>query len=304
MFPRSSAVYDPAHYNTGSVFPYLDQFAIRALSTRGDWRGAHQLLRSQVQLCGFAQLGCVPEHLHGDRAVHPRRGVPHQIFSSATIPLASLDGVAGARWHQGVLALAPQLPLGVDRIEVRRVPCGASTVDVVIARTRERGRTRLEIALVLRSGPSIDACFTPFWPLPTRFLGARCGGERWRCDDDAGDEFEPLQEQTFELRERLTFVEEAFAGPDLGVDPRALEPGAESFGLRVGAARRAADGPDTLTWTLWGRAGETYRCRWHSDVACTVEGARVVAPDALEVRMGAGAPDAWVALEVCARIEE
>ncbi|MBK7641937.1 MAG: hypothetical protein IPJ19_02630 [Planctomycetes bacterium] len=85
MFSSRSSVYDPANYNTGSVFPYLAGFNILALFEHGQPLAAQQQLRELVALDGFSGLGFVPEHLLGDRREEPARGVPHQIFSSAAL---------------------------------------------------------------------------------------------------------------------------------------------------------------------------------------------------------------------------
>ena len=85
MFSTLSSVYDPANYNTGSVFPYLANFNILALFEHGEVLAAEQQLRELVALCDFSGLGFVPEHLRGDRREEPARGVPHQIFSSAAL---------------------------------------------------------------------------------------------------------------------------------------------------------------------------------------------------------------------------
>jgi hypothetical protein len=85
MFSSRSSVYDPANYNTGSVFPYLANFSILALFEHGQDLAARQQLDELVALSGFSGLGFVPEHLRGDVRQEPARGVPHQIFSSAAL---------------------------------------------------------------------------------------------------------------------------------------------------------------------------------------------------------------------------
>jgi hypothetical protein len=85
MFSSKSSVYDPANYNTGSVFPYLANFNILALFEHGQDLAARQQLQELVALNDFSGLGFIPEHLLGDLCLEPARGIPHQIFSSAAL---------------------------------------------------------------------------------------------------------------------------------------------------------------------------------------------------------------------------
>jgi hypothetical protein len=83
---------------------------------------ARQVLDGMLALHGFSGLGFVPEHLRGDRAVAPARGVPHQIFSSAGLIQSFVYGLWGARVRGGRgLSLAPCALPGAESAYLFRV---------------------------------------------------------------------------------------------------------------------------------------------------------------------------------------
>lgn len=137
MFATTSAVYDPEHYNTGSVFPYLTNFNQLALFAAGYADAAWQVLRSQVALDGFGGLGYLPEFLAGDRARLLPRAVPHQVFSQTTVLQGVLFGLLGLRREGGRVLLRPARVLGLDRLRLRGLALGTSRADVELAWSRD-----------------------------------------------------------------------------------------------------------------------------------------------------------------------
>lgn len=123
MFSTRSSVYDPANYNTGSVFPYLANFNVLALFEHDECLAAWQQLAELVALNDFSGLGFVPEHLFGDRREEPARGVPHQIFSSAALIQSlgcGLFGLAPGRWRPFVHPRLERLALGGHELRLER----------------------------------------------------------------------------------------------------------------------------------------------------------------------------------------
>jgi hypothetical protein len=167
MFSTRSSVYDPANYNTGSVFPYLANFNILALFEHGQPLAAEQQLLELAELDGFSGLGFVPEHLRGDRREEPARGVPHQIFSSAARLQSASRAARAERPDPWAEFRAPLRILFAEESPglVRwRVAGPAGTLHVLPFRTQRllgiegaqlRGPQRLEIRLPERPPEAI-----------------------------------------------------------------------------------------------------------------------------------------------------
>lgn len=253
MFARDSAIYDSTAYNTGSVFPYLNLFVTLALYRRGSPTAGFQVLHSLASLSGFSGETFIPEHLVGDRAVAPARGVPHQIFSSAALIEGTLLGLAGLEIEGGArrVRLAPALPPTWDRLELERIKVGTdSVVDLSLRRERGEGRTALCLEVALRAGPG------PLIELAPRLAPLT------RAREHVASGVAPCRLQ-LEYRE----------GPRLALPAPTIEPGATSRDLRLTAEE--VEGDEGVVYELWGLAGETYRVPVACDLEWSVEvGAR------------------------------
>lgn len=300
MFPDDASVYDPAHYNTGSVFPYLQDFAIRGLFACGDEGAATQLLRAQLALDGFSGLGFVPEHLVGDRALAPARGVPHQIFSSSTILSATLAGElglaveAGASGEPGesrVLRVRPTPTPDRRHFALTQLRVGTSVATLELTRSTDGRRTHLELSARLVSGPPFELEFAPRWPHGSL---------------DASTP--PRARVASEVR----LAASACTGPALFVPPTPLVRGARSRAPRIARGVRTAQG---ASWTAFGLAGTRARFTVQGERRVDWLGARLVSPHELEVEFpaeplrtaasGPAAPSAdFVAREVRARFDD
>lgn len=283
FFTRDCELYGPEDYNTGSVFPYANNFAILAQFRHGLATAGHQLLSSQIALHGFSGLGFVPEHLQGDLCEAPARGVPHQIFSSACILQSTLFGMLGlqAAAEERLLVVSPSLPPLGERFELANLRCGDSAVSIRILRGTERGRTTLGFFLSLRSGPPVRVLCRPLLP-------PLSGAATERFGDEAAREI-ALEPHGGSLRARTTAFElagsaflrvEHASGPQLVPDTSPLVEGARSSRWRVCETVHDERG---VEWTLWGRAGRTYALPFRSDRALDFEGARPSAPRELEI---------------------
>jgi glycogen debranching enzyme len=289
LFATDASVYDPAHYNTGSVFPYLSQFAMRAL-IRLDVAAVWQLLRSQVNLHGFSGLGFVPEHLRGDRAIAPERGVPHQVFSSATIVLGIKHVALGVSRGGSGLCLDLYFPPEWRRVAVRNYRIGESRLDFDLTRERARHRTIHSWRFELRGGPPVRIHLAPqFDP--------EVGVETVDGVPGAGAEFRLGQTKEVRVESR--------SPPELLVEVAPLTLGRESADLRISDCERWDDEPG-VTWTVWGRAGRTYRARVFCDRELEIAGAQRVDGSApwseegaqLQIRMPPGDPASFVMQQI------
>ncbi len=302
MFPEGSATYDPQHYNQGSVFPYLTNFVTLALYRQALPGAAYQVLASQVALHGFSGLGCVPEHLVGDRAVEPSRGVPLQIFSSAAIVQSTLFGLCGLEPDapRGCLTLAPSLPADWDGFTLERLAVGETLLDLRLARERRGGASTLRLWARRRSGPALRLRFAPRLAPLSQLVDARAGE---RALDAHLEAFETgvrvVHTAELALEEELTIELELRVGPEPILPRPVLEEGLRSRALRL--VDQGA-GATSCWYEFWGRPGTRHRLRFASDLCLASEPA-LGADGALELRLPASdAP--YVAARVTLSLED
>jgi hypothetical protein len=296
LFADDASVYDPSSYNTGSVFPYTNTFAILASFEFGSPSAAHQVLASQVSLHGFSGLGFVPEHLRSDRCETRARGVPHQIFSSGCIVQAMLLGMLGTKTpseeaavygmdqvapsrlaDRRTLTLQPSLPPRSDRVCVSRMHALETCFDLEIVRERVQRRTRMSVDFAVAEGPEFVLELSPRLPPLTRNLRVWLGEQEQNgvgrffaiagalCPQGIAARAAPAALLTLEYE----------SGPELLLDDSPLVEGSASSRLRV----CEVEFDDTqVTWTLWGLAGRSYRIGVRSDRRVRFEGAREAGP--------------------------
>lgn len=289
MFSTRSSVYDPASYNTGSVFPYLSNFAVLAEYEAGNVMAGGQLLASLVSLHGFSGLGFIPEHLRGDRAVAPERGVPHQIFSSAALIQSVMYGMLGLSFDEpGRIRLRPALPPYLSSVETQVVSGGARAA-VSLHRYRENGRTRYELELALREGSSLTVALEPRHVAGTRADSATVDGDLIRgWSFDASEGRLSLGEVALRTGASRHSVEWTVAeGPQAKFGSGEIEEGASSSALRILSARGKTD---RVTWRVAGRCGRPYAIDIRSDRRWTIADERLRADPEVRDRM-------WLELE-------
>jgi hypothetical protein len=293
LFSNDASVYDASNYNTGSVFPYANNFAILAQFRHGLTTSGQQLLASQVALHGFSGLGFVPEHLYGDRCEAPARGVPHQIFSSACIVQATLFGMLGlevvsAGIDSVILALEIALPPKCDRVRVNRLRARTLTLGFELQRARTDGRTQIEASFECTGELWVD--FAPRLPPLSRDADATIRGTRNSKPTKLRRRGAALQPNLDPLRvvrsEGLTISYEA--GPELLLDDSPLVEGSTSSRLRV--CETTFD-ERSVSWTVWGLAGRTYRVGVRSDRQVDFDGAREMTDGSLEIDFPAAPVD-------------
>ena len=257
MFATDSSVYDPESYNTGAVFPYLTSFSVLALYAHRLGPQAFQQLSSLVALTGFGGLGFVEEHLVGDRAEVPTRGVAHQVFSSAAV----VEGVAS-----GLFGLEPDaarrrldihatLPPHWDHARLGRVLVGEALVDLELRRVRDGSRSRLEARITHRDGGSLDVGFSPRLPALSLFE-------------------EEAAEGALEPGGELVLALEGFEGPDVLLPSGAPGHGAMSGNPRLSVVEvDDVPGREQVRWKLHGLGGSSTELYFTSGRNVQVEGA-------------------------------
>ena len=339
MFAASSRVYDPSHYNTGSVFPYLQGFAVRGLYAHGQLEAARQALDSLLGLHGFEALGMIPEHLVGDRCVVPERGVPHQIFSSSALIHALVLGSIGYRQSAAthLLELAPAISDRYATIEVlcERLKSGRDRVildfddpvgdDLAVPEAAEEpggvdwppkkkkaGKALpppfdLSCRVDIWDGyPATTLRFAPLFPAHTKLISAQvvdASGRPRRLKTT----IETLGQATVIACEDVHVASEALVTLRVRRGPHFLQPPLGNFfpGSRSRAMRYCFEriGANDVSWTIWGEAGAVETLDVRSDRACEWSGGRFdESRGTLELDFPKTPGAEWVTVVVTARI--
>jgi len=272
MFATEAEVYDPGHYNSGSVFPYLTQFVALALYRHGISDAGLQVLRSLAALSNFSGLGFLPEHLRGDRAVAPARGVPHQVFSSAGLVQVVYAGLMGIVPDalEGAFTLAPALPAEWDSARVRGLRVGRTRLDLAVHRTRLAGRSTLRFELRRTEGPPLRVRLAPLVPPGSIVRAARRGGDSLRTVvADLGGGARRVEVEQLELERELEVDLDLCEGPSLLLPAPVLEQGARSEAPRLVVIDVAGA---RVRFELWGPAGRELVFPVRSDRAWSAAG--------------------------------
>jgi hypothetical protein len=274
MFATDSTLYDPESYNHGAVFPYLTNFVTLALFAHGHSLAAHQVLFAQAALTHRGGLGFVQEHLEGERCVIPRRGVPHQIFSSAALVESTLLGLFGldVSAPENRVVLRPALPAHWDEARLSGVAVGAARLDLRVYRRRESDATVLGVELEARrfegsgegGGALPEIGFAPVLPPLSKLLD----GPGWLRPSGA---IVPRRVHRSDGAP-LTLEARVLEGPTVRLPATLPDPGEPSRAVRLVAQRLEADG---LRWTFAGRAGSRAALHFHCDFEVEVAGAEL-----------------------------
>jgi len=288
MFARDASLYDGTHYNHGAVFPYLTNFSTLALFAHGHALAAWQVLDSQVALTGFDGLGLVDEHLEGEHARAPKRGVPHQIFSSAAIVESVLLGLFGldASVPEKRLALRPSLPASWDEARLTNLRVGETVVDLRLYRRREPGATVLGLELTRAEGPALTLGFAPVLPPLSRLLD----GPGWLRPSGAVVPRRVHRVGSEPLRLEARVLE----GPSVRLPSTLPARGGTSRNARL--VEQRVEG-EALLWRFEAPAATRTVLPFACDFPVEVRGANPV-PGGLELSFPAGPEGAWTALAV------
>lgn len=178
MLSTSSPLYDPLHYNSGTVWPFVTGFVgLGQYRYRRPW-SAYPLVEAVKRLTFDGALGRHPELLSGRFYGPLDETVPHQFFATAALPSMFLRGTLG--WEPdapaGRALLAPQLPPSWPRVVAQGLAVGGARVDA----TLERAPGRRTLSLSPRGRVGVD--WSCFLPAGARGVRARIDGEEIPVD--------------------------------------------------------------------------------------------------------------------------
>jgi hypothetical protein len=290
ILSTGSALYDPMHYNNGAVWPFVTGFVTWGqYRYRRPWSG-FGLVDALAQVTFDWARGRHPELFSGRYYRPLDTAVPQQFFATSMLLSPVAMGLLG--WEPDAprrrARLAPQLPPQWDRVTVRNLRVGATTLHVEIEQAEDGRTTR-----IVREGPEIELELVESVPPGTLTHATVARPEDASAavtiDDDPR---ETRVVRVSRLASATTTFRTSWTG-GLAVEPPtvSLEPGQTSDGLRVLAFRR--DGPaERGRWILVveGVRGRSYRLRLHGEPLRSAEGADLLARDGSVTTIGLDLP--------------
>ncbi len=128
--------YDPISYHQGTVWPLFTGWVSVAEYRAGRPLSAYAHLMQNADLTWSQDLGSVTELLSGQFYQVLGRSTAHQLWSSAMVISPVLRGLFGIEWNaaEGTLSVTPHLPADWNEATVRRLPFGASQLDLTMHR--------------------------------------------------------------------------------------------------------------------------------------------------------------------------
>ena len=140
MLARSHPLYQPLHYNNGTVWPFVTGFAaLGHYQTHRGWAG-FDLIRDVAQTTFDFARGSQPELMSGAFYLPLDTAVPDQFFATSMMVTPLLRGLLGIKADAAHcrLELAPQIPAHWDRLSVRHLRTGCGKLSAAIVRSDER----------------------------------------------------------------------------------------------------------------------------------------------------------------------
>ena len=302
ILSTGSALYDPMHYNNGAVWPFVTGFVIWGqYHYRRPWSG-FGLLDALAQVTFDWARGRHPELLSGRYYRPLDTAVPQQFFATSMLLSPVASGLLG--WEPDAprrrARLAPQLPAQWERVTVRNLRVGATTLRLEIEQAAGGRTTR-----IIREGPEIELELVESVPPGAVMPEAPAkAGDAAATPTIQSDPRETRVVRVTRLVNATTTFHTSWTG-GLAVEPptASLEPGQRSEGLRVLDFRR--DGPaERGRWTLVveGQRGRSYRLRLHGERLRSAEGAELLARDGpvttLAIAMPAGTGRATTTIQL------
>ncbi len=162
------ALYDPLHYNNGTVWPFVTGFAALAHYRYHRADDGLQLVRAIARTTFDFALGRNPELLSGAYYRPLDTAVPQQFFATSMLVTPLVRGLLGlaADAPSRRATVAPHLPPGWNELAVDQFRVGENVLAVRYARTAEQITIALERSgadaqpLTVRVSPAIEAGVT------------------------------------------------------------------------------------------------------------------------------------------------
>jgi hypothetical protein len=171
----TSPLFDPLHYNNGTVWPFVTGFTALGQYRYGNPVAGFQALMQIVRSGTTWGLGRNPEVFAGMQFEPLETAVPQQFFGTSFLPTVVSRGLLG--WEPdapaGTIRLAPQLPAAWDHLTVRNAPMAERRYEIRI----QRSPTELRVAIHRTAGAVADTLlFTAHLPLGAGLTDSKIRG--------------------------------------------------------------------------------------------------------------------------------
>lgn len=144
---NKSKYYEPLNYNYGAVWPFLSSWVATAQFKHHLLLQGYSTLMASVRHTFDHGLGVITEVFSGSQNIWPQEAVAHQGFSTASVVLPLMRGLAGLEVDapRRTVQFSPHLPADWDRLHLQNINIAGNSVSF------EYSRTRTKAALKVRS---------------------------------------------------------------------------------------------------------------------------------------------------------
>jgi glycogen debranching enzyme len=171
---NKSKYYEPLNYNYGAVWPFLSSWVATAQFKHHLLLQGYATLMASVRHTFDNGLGVITEVFSGSQNIWPQEAVAHQGFSTASVVLPLMRGLAGLEVDapRRTVQFSPHLPADWDRLVLQNINLAGSSVSF------EYSRNRTKATLKVRSVGSepVQVVFAPAFGIGTGIGKARIDG--------------------------------------------------------------------------------------------------------------------------------
>jgi len=253
----ASSLFDPLHYNNGTVWPFVTGFDALGLYRYHNATMGFAAMRAVARTAFLWGLGANPEVFSGSSYEPLETAVPQQFFSTSMLLTPLIRGLIG--WEADVPAdrvtLAPHLPATWDSLTVERMPAGTGRYRAAFRQTPDS----FIVTLTRTAGRSVDTLrYAPALPLGAHVQEVSVDGATVTVPAPRETGADVHLDFPVAIRDRTTIVVRHTPGYAVLLDPPTPARGEGSSSLKLIAQRLAGD---TLVQVVQGVAGRTYRWR-------------------------------------------
>ena len=250
----TSALFDPLHYNNGTVWPFVTGFDAWGLYRYHHAAMGFAAMEAVARTTFRWGLGANPEVFSGSSDEPLETAVPQQFFATSMLLTPLVRGLIG--WEGdapgGRVTLAPHLPAAWDSLVIRRLPVGPGRYTARLMRSD----TAFDAELVRTTSGGVDTLlFAPALPLGAVVREVTANGRPVSCASrTTGADLHV--DCRLALGARLAITVRHTPGWEVLLPPADPAPGSRSSTLKLVSQRLAGD---TLVLEVEGRAGWTYQ---------------------------------------------
>lgn len=182
-----AAVYEPAGYHFGSVWPLFTGWASVGEYRNHEAQAGLANLRANAALTLDGACGNTTEVLSGDWYSPLSTASPHQIWSAAMVISPIVRGLLGLGVDaaHGTIRFAPHLPADWNSVGMRGVRIGSGKVDFELRRDDDG----LRLAITNSGTAGLDLDFEPAYPACAEVMAATVDGRpvTWTREEENTD---------------------------------------------------------------------------------------------------------------------